>query len=654
MPNRAGAPRRSALRLRAGNVAVLALLGLGAIAHCGGSSGNGPGAAAMNDAIWPMHPIDARFRGANALGPGDVNGDGYTDYVTNYEFDQRYVVQLHPGPDADPRRPWPSVVAYFLGGRQNGTDTENAALADLDCDGTLDVIGAQGWHTTAWWEGQAPGVRIVWSPPRAQLLDPAAWVDGGRIPGTVDAGHFLTVDSRDVNGDGAPDILVGGRVHNGNGARAGLKWIEAPLDCVARRDLTRWTVHDIDPDQLSGHGFVLTDVDEDGDLDIADANADFDTPDDAETVHWYENPGTGSDAQKAPWRKHEIYRGPEFYFKPQVAAADLDGDGHEDLVTAVAEAIYWFRKTGTQPVTWQRVVIEKDPVARQLQRPIRVVDLNGDGKLDLLGMATHSDGVTRGDQASVFWMEYRGDAPRADNWITHPIKWGAGRPMQLSAFGEKWDQVAFDDVDRDGDLDILANCEEWWEDAVELVAYHDPRVRPTSVGTVWFENRLNEPPYRVAQTGAAIAVDAEHFSQARDGTWYKQSRHAGFSGDGYAQDHNSQTRGARAWDETRGLEYEIEARGGTYAVWVRRLIPADWGRQLGGEASNSAWLGVDGAAPAMPLDDQPAAPDTWAWVRAGQPLRLARGTHTLTLRTREGGYAIDRIQLTTELDRVPE
>jgi len=34
-----------------------------------------------------MHHIDGRFRGANALGAADVNGDGQTDDVTNLEVE---------------------------------------------------------------------------------------------------------------------------------------------------------------------------------------------------------------------------------------------------------------------------------------------------------------------------------------------------------------------------------------------------------------------------------------------------------------------------------------------------------------------------------------------------------------------------------------
>jgi hypothetical protein len=98
----------------------------------------------VNEIAWPMHPIDSRFRGSNALGAGDVDRDGQTDYVTNDEFDQRYVIEFHPPRGEDPRRPWPTVVAYELkeGGQGTaGVDTESASLADLDGAFAPDGVG---------------------------------------------------------------------------------------------------------------------------------------------------------------------------------------------------------------------------------------------------------------------------------------------------------------------------------------------------------------------------------------------------------------------------------------------------------------------------------------------------------------------------------
>ena len=641
-------------RNRRGRLVVLAIVTV-AVVSCGERTVDR--SVLTNDATWIMHPIDSRFRGSNALGGGDVNGDGLPDYVTNYEFDQRYVVEFHPPRGVDPRRPWPTVVAYFEGGQQNGVDTESAALADLDGDGNLDIIGSQGTHVTAFFEGNQPGIRVIWGPPKSAVMDPSAWVDAGRFPGTIEKGHFLWQIPFDVNGDGAIDVLVGGRVEWNNGARGSVKWIEAPLDPALRRDLARWQMHDIDPDQLDGHGFVLADVDEDGDPDLLDQNADFDTPPEAQTLHWYENPGAGSEAQRDAWPKHVIYTGNEFYLKPQIALVDLDRDGHQDFVTAVDDAIYWFRKTSVAPVAFERIVIPKDPIALGHSRPIRVGDVNGDGKPDLIVLQTHTSGVIRADGAAAFWMEYEGDVPRADNWRTHVIKWGSGKPMKLSAFGEKWDQAQLVDVDGDGDLDIVANCEEWWADEDEAVPYWRPQVKPQAVAVVWFENRVREAPHASRERSGTCVIEGEHYADAKDSTWVIFGTYAGYVGDGYAQDFNSSYGEPREWEATRGVEYNLQLDGGTYFVWVRRYVPSRWGRRgegLGGAGSNSTWLAFDDDTPVAAFDGEEREYDTWTWVRADAPVTLGHGEHRLHLHARQGGYAVDRIVLSRAPDFTPE
>ncbi len=77
-------------------------------------------------------------------------------------------------------------------------------------------------------------------------------------------------------------------------------------------------------------------------------------------------------------------------------------------------------------------------------------------------------------------MQYQGDEPGIDNWITRVIKWSDGFSAPKSWQGEKWDHMRFVDVDRDGDLDIVGNCEEYYS--------AEGGGRKTLLGVVWFEN----------------------------------------------------------------------------------------------------------------------------------------------------------------------
>jgi hypothetical protein len=303
------------------------------------------------------------------------------------------------------------------------------------------------------------------------------------------------------------------------------------------------------------------------------------------------------------------------------------------------------------PVTWETIVIPRDPAAHSWARPIKVKDINNDGKRDLVGMLVHDDNIIPGDKTAAFWMTYSGPSPQSDNWTTHVIKWGSGKTMQLPGFGEKWDQVNFDDIDGDGDPDIMANCEEWWEDNLEFRFFSDPNLNPESVAVVWFENRLNQTPYTCIEAAGRCVMEAEHYSYLNDGTWIIRARYAGYGGDGYVQDQNHLTIQPSGWAETEGLVYLMNLDGGTYHLWLRRWAPDRWGFR-GGAKSNSALLGMDDQALGTVFDDQDGDFEAWSWV-AADPMELSAGTHALTLRVREGGYAVDRIILTTDAGFVP-
>jgi hypothetical protein len=296
------------------------------------------------------------------------------------------------------------------------------------------------------------------------------------------------------------DIVVGGRRNSVTKRYSGLRWFEAPKERTKRRNLSEWTLRFIDPEALSGHGFVIADIDADGDDDIVDANADWDTSEWDEEMYWYENPGNGTQRQLQPWERHLIWRSHEFYAKPQIGVGDFDGDGSQDLVTQTQNFVHLFRRTSVNSVEslqaddpgaavsitelgagWERVPIKKPETIQWIGRPIRFVDLNADGRLDILGMLIHNDGLLPGDKWSVFWMEHE---PGRDwtEWTTYPIKISDGYNSWDQWTGEKWDHALPVDVDGDGDLDIVGNVEE-----------HHRKVDGEDrsfFSVVWFENPL--------------------------------------------------------------------------------------------------------------------------------------------------------------------
>ncbi|NVM27273.1 MAG: VCBS repeat-containing protein [Candidatus Helarchaeota archaeon] len=423
--------------------------------------------------VWKMHEIDnPGFLLSNGLDPADVNGDGYDDYVTNYEWHGTIRIEFHPGL-AHVKEPWPAITIGFA------SNTESSGFGDFDGDGNFDVVVAHGIERFGFVKFPVrSGVCFIWGPPPASCMDASAWEMSEDVPGTIENGHYLYIRGQDVNGDGALDVIVGGR---GLNPRAGLKWIEAPLNLSDRRVVSKWQVHNIDANLESGHGFSFGDIDQDGDFDIALCNSDWDTLEEEEEILWYENPGTGLPAQRDPWSKHLLYHSDEFYSKGQVTLANLTADNYPEILAFTETHLLIFKNPQNPEVndTWEIIRIPKIPEACWLTRPIKVVDLNNDTKLDILGMLTHRDGALPTNKAAVFLMEYSGTDPTSPsaNWTTHVIKWGEGL-LGMIANGEKWDQVAFDDVDRDGDLDIVANCEECHSLGFVFIS------------VVWFENPL--------------------------------------------------------------------------------------------------------------------------------------------------------------------
>jgi hypothetical protein len=543
----------------------------------------------------------------------------------------------------------------------NGKNAESSALGDFDGDGNIDAVGAHGFSDLSAFEGSAPGVHVVWGPEQDRVTDSNAWTDAGWVPATVGVGHPHWVTAEDVNGDGLTDIAVGGRQQggagsyeapdspDGNGTFTGLGWLEAPADPARRRNLDEWQFRRIDADEFSGHGFVFADLDGDGDNDIVDANADFDTPQDREEVEWYENPGNGTEAQRGEWKRTTLLGSPDFYAKPSVAVGDLDGDGRPDIATQTDSELIFFRNNGSPGAQFETIKIPKPPAIAWRSRAVRLADVDGDDDLDVIGMLIHDSNELPPDKASVYLLLNNGSPWQAAGWDLQPIKWGPGPSMLVPGFGEKWDQVDVTDVDGDGDLDVVANNEEWWAEARgEVAPFFTPDLATSAVAVVWFENRLGDPPYRYGERNGVVDMEAERPTLIGDSTWVER---APVTGDRTAAPALQVLNGLSLEDvvipaaSTKGVEYGFDAEGGDYTLWARVFQPERFGNNMGADRSDSLWAVVDGGSPMVVGDDPAGASDQWVWVRVPGSVPLTAGQHSLALRARERGVAVDRVVL---------
>jgi hypothetical protein len=380
---------------------------------------------------WPRHTIDDSLAGADGTRLADVNGDGFIDFAVGWEQSGRSRIYLHPGAGGDPRRPWPLLEAG------PAPEVEDAHLIDLDGDGRLDVLSCTDGHR-----------RIVahFAPRPGEPED--AW-ETRTFPTSVMPDHpWMFSVAVDLDGDGRPDPLVGGKSTAATVARLG--WLEAPPG--DRRNLAAWRFH-----AIGDVGWTMTlrthDFNADGrpDLFVSDRRPNAGL----QGLRWLEQP----EDPRTPWPVRFIgARNREVMFAD---LADLTGnDTPEAVVVTHDRRLLWYERSGDD---WREheIAWPGDAVGR-IGKSVAAGDVDGDGRPDLV---VSTEGAK--DRTGVFLLSYL-KSPYDREWAWRPI---AARE------GEKFDLSVLVDLDADGDLDVLIT-----EEANNSANPAD------SLGIVWYEN----------------------------------------------------------------------------------------------------------------------------------------------------------------------
>ena len=273
--------------------------------------------------------------------------------------------------------------------------TYSAALADLDGDGSLDLVVSN----------DRPDRKVIY------LNDGRG---NFRSAGTVGRPDWSTryITVADLNGDARPDIIVANR--SGNPAK--------PVPCfVCLNDGKGAFPTEIPLPTQSATIIVAADLDGDGKIDLFVPHRDGGQS----LIFW--NDGTG----KFPAAPVPV--GPKPSSVRAAVAADLDGDGHLDLVTGDAQTgMFVHRGEGRRSFAAPVALGEKSGAPYS----IGVMDLNRDGKLDLVVGRQAARGSVFFNQSSPQKLHFTDTA------------WGDG---QGAVYG-----VALGDLDGDGWPDIVA------------------------------------------------------------------------------------------------------------------------------------------------------------------------------------------------------
>ena len=382
---------------------------------------------------WNQHTIDNSSSGADGVKLGDLNGDGLTDIVTGWEEGGITKLYLNPGNDKI-KNEWPGVI---VGQTKN---VEDAVFADMNNDGTLDIVSCTENHSEK---------ILVHFSPQKDFLNPKNWHQLV-LPASDSVMMWMFAEPFQVDGKNGVDLIAAGKNKNGK-----LGWFEAPPDA---HDLNTWIWHPI-----SSMGWVMSillkDMDRDDDIDIIVT----DRRSELQGCRWLENPGVG-ELQKKAWTNHFIgSKGLEVMFMTMV---DLDGDGMEEAVVAerTTETIRIYKKTDHSGLNWQEQIIQV-PNTTGRCKSVEVGDMNSDGVQDLV-LSTNTYGENK---AGITWL----DGNKMAHYTSEDFQPISG------VHNAKYDKVLLLDIDEDGDLDVLI-CEENYGEKSE------------GLGVIWYENQLSE------------------------------------------------------------------------------------------------------------------------------------------------------------------
>ncbi len=342
---------------------------------------------------------------------------------------------------------------------------DGLVVSDLDKDGYLDIVSVHESDSSYDSANFTPGFV---APPEGHVriafgsADPQQWHNITVAEG-LDAAAPEDAALADINGDGFMDILVAAELSHvlylqnpGTGARE-TEWPRLKLPMTEGRG--------------SYIRVFAADLDGDGKPEMIAPNkgAQIPGPQDFAVSHPVSIfKVTGDPLQGDNWREIELGH----YSIPQNSEpVDLDGDGDIDIVvgTRGEERLVWFENPGDGSLNFIEHAIGING-ARMAGFNLVYVDLNGDGRLDIIGAGNGRVGN------GLVWIAQ--PARKGDAWNAHYI--GTFSPDSITG-------LEATDIDGDGDMDVFAGSysrgERESDDA--SVQITDPLGR---LG--WFENRL--------------------------------------------------------------------------------------------------------------------------------------------------------------------
>jgi surface protein len=400
----------------------------------------------------------------------------------------------------------------------NALGAQSVYAADMDGDGDMDIISASyNDDTIAWYENNGA------ADPSFTADDIATSANGAR-----------SVFAADMDGDGDMDIVSASTIDNT------IAWYEnnGAAD-------PSFTAADIATNADGAYSVFAADMDGDGDMDIVSASSDD------HTIAWYENNG----AADPSWTKAVIATNADG--ATSVYAADMDGDGDMDIVSASYNdnTIAWYENNGATDPSFTAADIA---TSADGANSVFAADMDGDGDMDILSASQNDD--------TIAWYENNGAAD--PSWSPSDI--ATDKDVARSVFAA--------DIDGDGDMDIIS------------ASYNDDTI-------AWYENNgATDPSFTAADIATSADGANSVFAADMDGDGDMDIVSANIADNTIAWYENTVFSYNYTWDVDSGGA----PSSGTYYATVAGTASATGGTYSGTE---SITFTLDTSAPTVTLTD---------------------------------------------------
>lgn len=354
---------------------------------------------------------------------------------------------------------------------------ETVAVADINQDGKADIISGENWYEAPRWE-KHPLRQIDYSNGYIDnFSDLTVDVDGDGWIDIVQFSYFShkivwlrnpgktggTWKVTEIDSSGPTEFAFLVDLNNDGKALELLPEFDRPNAPAAWFELRqgRWVKHVVSS-RSYGHGIGVGDMNGDGRNDILTPKGWLEAPADLDsTAEWKFHamdwgakpiPAAGSSPDRTAATAEPVKFG-------YMHLLDINGDGRKDLLTGMAHdyGLAWYEQTASG--SWIQHVI--DASWSQVHESV-LADMNGDGQPDFITgkryFAHNGNDPGEREPVGVYWYEWRRVPPTAQT-ATHPGNGGVEWIRHIVSYGGRMGggvQLVVTDIDGDGDPDIVS------------------------------------------------------------------------------------------------------------------------------------------------------------------------------------------------------